>query len=120
MDIRQQLKEDMKSAMRARDSERLSVIRLVLSTIKNKEIGKGKDISLTDEEVLSVLVSSAKQRKESIVQYEKAARQDLVDKERAELAVLREYLPTAMSEAELKVLVRKTLDELGITKTFIT
>jgi uncharacterized protein len=89
----------MKAAMRAKDSARLSAIRLLLSGIKQKEVDERKD--LDDAEVTSVLEKMIKQRRESIAQYEKAARKDLADVEKFELELLSGYLPKQLGDAEL-------------------
>jgi uncharacterized protein len=89
----------MKAAMRAKDAARLSAIRLVLASIKQKEVDERKE--LDDAEVLSVLEKMIKQRRESIVQYEKAARKDLADVEKFELELLSGYLPKQLGDAEL-------------------
>ena len=101
----------MKTAMRARDSARLSAIRLVLSGIKQREVDER--IQLTDADVLSVIEKMLKQRRESIVQYEKAARNDLADVEKFEIGVLSAYLPQQMGEAELAQAVAAAVAESG-------
>jgi uncharacterized protein YqeY len=101
----------MKAAMRARDTARLSAIRLVLAAIKQKEIDER--IELADAEVVSVIDRMIKQRRESIAQYEKAARKDLADAEKFELGVLSGYLPQQMSDAELEQAVAAAVKESG-------
>jgi uncharacterized protein YqeY len=101
----------MKTAMRAKDSARLSAIRLVLSGIKQREVDER--IQLTDADVLSVLEKMIKQRRESIVQYEKAARNDLADVEKFEIGVLSGYLPQQMGETELAQAVAAAVAESG-------
>jgi uncharacterized protein YqeY len=101
----------MKAAMRAKDSARLSAIRLVLSAIKQREVDER--IQLTDADVLSVLEKMIKQRRESIVQYEKAARNDLADVEKFEIGVLSAYLPQQMGDAELAQAVAAAVAESG-------
>jgi uncharacterized protein YqeY len=101
----------MKAAMRARDSARLSAIRLVLSGIKQREVDER--IQLTDADVLSVIEKMIKQRRESIVQFEKAARKDLADAEKFELGVLSAYLPQQMGDAELAQAVAAAVAESG-------
>ena len=101
----------MKTAMRAKDSARLSAIRLVLSGIKQKEVDER--IQLSDADVLSVIEKMIKQRRESIVQYEKAARNDLADVEKFEIGVLSAYLPQQMGEAELAQAVAAAVAESG-------
>jgi hypothetical protein len=99
----------MKAAMRARDAARLSAVRLLLSGIKQREVDERK--ALTDADVVSVIEKMIKQRRESIAQYEKAARKDLADAEKFELDVLSGYLPQQMSEAELSQAVEAAISE---------
>jgi uncharacterized protein len=101
----------MKAAMRAKDSARLSTIRLILSAIKQREVDER--IQLTDADVLSVIEKMIKQRRESIAQFEKAARNDLVDAEKSEIGVLSAYLPQQMSEAEVQAAVAAAVAEAG-------
>lgn len=115
-DLLEQLRSDVKTAMRAREADRLSVLRLILSTIKNKEIEKGKDAILTDDEILSVIVTGVKQRRESIEQFTKAGRNELAEKETVELNTLLSYLPEPLSENELRTKVNEAIGEAGITE----
>jgi len=105
--------DEMKEGMRAGDSERVSVVRLLRSTIKNKEIDKGKGQKLTEEEVLQVIASAVKQRKESIELFEKGGRQDLADKEKKEMALLQSYLPQPISDEELRAKVKEAIAQSG-------
>ena len=105
----------MKEAMRTGDSDRLSVIRLLRSTIKNKEIEKGKGQKLTEEEILQVISSAVKQRRESIELFEKGGRQDLAEKEKKELAILQSYLPQPVSEEELRAKVKEAIAQAGVS-----
>jgi len=111
MNLRTQITEEMKAAMRARDTQRLSAIRLLLAAIKQKEVDERKD--LTDQEVIAVVEKMIKQRRESIVQYEKAARADLAAVEQFELGVLQAYMPQALSESEVEVAVAAAVTESG-------
>jgi len=111
--IRDQLNEDMKEAMRAKDKERLGVIRLALAAIKQKEIDDR--VSLDDTGVLAVLDKMVKQRRESIRQFLDANRKDLADKEEFEVGVLHDYLPTALSNDELKSIIAHAIKESGAT-----
>jgi len=111
MGLKERLKEDMKAAMKAKDKERLSVIRMLQSLIKNAEIDKRGE--LTDEEIVSLLMKYAKQRRESIELYEKGGRQDLVEKEKRELQIVESYLPKQMDEDEIRELVAKVIEEVG-------
>jgi uncharacterized protein YqeY len=99
----------MKAAMRAKDSARLSAVRLLLSGIKQREVDERKELS--DVEVTAVIEKMIKQRRESIAQYEKAARKDLVDAEKFELDLLIGYLPQQMSDAELSQAVDAAVSE---------
>ena len=101
--LKQQLMESMKAAMRAKQSVRLGVIRLVNAAIKQKEVDER--IELSDEQVLEVLTKMVKQRKESISQFERASRQDLADIEHAEVSVIQEFLPAALSESEVNAIL---------------
>ena len=101
----------MKSAMRGGDKSRLQTIRLILAAIKQQEVDTRKDLS--DEDVTTVLTKMQKQRRESISQFEKAQRQDLVDKETAELKIIEEYLPDTLSDAEVDKLITEALSESG-------
>jgi uncharacterized protein len=101
----------MKTAMRAKDSARLSTVRLLLAALKQREVDER--IVLTDADVLSAIEKMIKQRRESIVQYEKAARKDLADVEKFEIDVLSAYLPQQMGEAELAQAVAAAVAESG-------
>jgi len=97
--------------MRAKDSARLSTLRLLTAAMKQKEVDER--IELDDAQVLAILEKMIKQRRESIAQFEKAARQDLVDKEKAEVAVLSAYLPQRLSEAEIQKAIETVISETG-------
>jgi len=99
----------MKTAMRAKDSARLSAVRLILAAIKQREVDERKE--MTDADVTSVIEKMIKQRRESIAQYERAARQDLVDVEKFELGVLSGYLPRPMSDAEVSQAIDTAVSE---------
>jgi hypothetical protein len=101
----------MKAAMRARDAARLSAIRLILAAIKQKEVDER--VELTDPDVVSILERMIKQRRESIAQFEKAARTDLADVEKFELGVLSGYLPQQMSDAEIQREINSVIAEAG-------
>jgi uncharacterized protein len=101
----------MKSAMRAKDSARLSTIRLLLSGIKQREVDERKE--LTDADVVAVIEKMIKQRRESIAQYEQASRKDLADVEKFELQLLSGYLPQQLSDAEVQQEVAKAVAESG-------
>ena len=111
MSLKEQITEDMKSAMRAKDVERLGTIRLLLSALKQKEVDER--IELDDVAVVAIVDKLIKQRKDSIAAFEQAARQDLADKEKAEMAVLVGYLPARMSAEEVTAAVQAIVSELG-------
>jgi uncharacterized protein len=101
----------MKSAMRAKDAARLSAIRLILAAIKQKEVDER--IELTDPDVVSILEKMIKQRRESIAQFEKAARTDLADAEKFELGILGGYLPQQLGDAEIQKEINAAVTESG-------
>ncbi len=105
------LQEEMKTAMKSGDKERLSVIRMLISEIKKVQIDKKKELS--DDEIIQVLQRYAKQRKESIKQYREAGREDLAQKEEAELKVVQEFLPKPLSEEEIEKIVDQVIAETG-------
>ncbi|MBS0507270.1 MAG: GatB/YqeY domain-containing protein [Proteobacteria bacterium] len=111
MSLKDQITEDMKTAMRAKDSERLGTIRLLLAAMKQKEVDER--IALDDAAVVAIVDKLIKQRKDSITAFEGAGRQDLADKEKAEMAVLQAYLPARMSEAEVLDAVKAIVAEVG-------
>ncbi|QKS73207.1 GatB/YqeY domain-containing protein [Paenalkalicoccus suaedae] len=113
MHILDQLNQDMKDAMRKKDKQRLSVIRGVKSTLQNEAINKGSELS--EDEVLTVLNREMKQRRESLHEFEQAERQDLVEKTKAEVSILSEYMPAQLDEAELDAIVAETVTEVGAT-----
>ena len=111
MSLKERITEDMKTAMRAKDSERLGTIRLLQSAMKQKEVDER--IELDDAAIVAIVDKMIKQRKDSIAAFEQAARQDLVDKEKAELTVLSAYLPERLSAQELTDAVQAIVKELG-------
>ena len=111
MSLKERITDDMKTAMRAKDSERLGTIRLLQSAMKQKEVDER--IELDDTAIVAIVDKMIKQRKDSIAAFEQAARQDLVDKEKAELAVLSAYLPERLSAQELSDAVQAIVTELG-------
>lgn len=111
MNLIQQLDQDMKAAMKQKDKEKLSTIRMVRAAIKKVEIDKRKELS--DEDVLEVLVREIKQRKDSLHEYEKAGRTDLAEKEQQEIAILTTYLPAQLSTEELTEIVKTAIVETG-------
>jgi uncharacterized protein YqeY len=113
MALRDQVDADMKAAMKAKEQSRLDAIRLIKNEIRKKEIDER--ITLDDDGVAGVLVKLSKQRQDSIEQYKAGGRQDLVDKEAAELAIIMAYLPKQMDEAQVKELVAAAVKETGAT-----
>lgn len=111
MSIKDRLSAELKEAMKAKDAAKVSTIRMVLSAAKYKEIEAGKP--LDDDGMVSVLSTAAKQRREAIEQYVKGGREDLADKETAELAVIESYLPEQMSAEDVEALVKKAISDTG-------
>jgi uncharacterized protein YqeY len=109
--LRTRIAEDMKTAMRAKDAPRLSAIRLLLASLKQREMDER--IELTDTDVLAIIEKMIKQRRDSIEQFAKGARQDLVDKEQFEITVLQGYMPAAMSPAEVDAAVAEAISSSG-------
>ena len=113
MTLKERISEDMKTAMRSGEKDRLAVIRLLQAAIKQREVDER--ITLDDAQITGVLEKMIKQRKESIVAFEKGARADLVAKENAEIAVLQPYLPAQLSESELDALIADAIASTGAT-----
>lgn len=111
MSLKEKITEDMKAAMRARETAKLATIRLMTAAIKQKEVDER--IELTDEHVLAIIEKMIKQRKDSITQFEAGARQDLADIEKAELAILITYMPAALSDAEVQTEVAAAVAASG-------
>jgi len=103
--------DDLKQAMRSGDKTRLSVIRLVMSAVKNAEIARRTDLS--DADILGIIAKEAKQRQESIEAFKQGNRHDLVAQEEAELAILQEYLPEQMTHQEIIAEARRIIEEVG-------
>ena len=113
MSLKDQITEDMKSAMRAKEAVKLGTIRLITAAMKQKEVDERVD--LTDVMVMVIIEKMIKQRKDSISQFEAGGRQDLADIEKAELLVLAKYMPAGLSDAEMQAAVAAALDEVGAT-----
>ena len=113
MSLKDQITEDMKTAMRAKDSERLGTIRLLLAACKQREVDER--IVLDDAAVVALVDKLIKQRKDSVAAFESAARQDLADKESAEIKVLQVYLPQRMSAEDVLAEVKAIVAEIGVT-----
>ncbi len=111
MSLKDRIQEEVKNAMRARDKDRLAVLRLVSAAIKQREVDER--IELDDEQVLLVLDKMVKQRRESLEQYEKAAREDLAAQEKMELEVIQSFMPEPLSETELEALIKAAIAESG-------
>ncbi len=113
MSLKDKLIEDLKQAIRQRDEQRKPTLRLVMAAFKNAEIEKRRE--LDEEELLAIIATEAKQRRESIAEFERGGRQDLVDREKAELQILLAYLPEQLSREEIEAQARQTIEEVGAT-----
>ena len=111
MSLKQQITEDMKTAMRAKNTARLGAIRLLLAAIKQREVDER--IELSDADVIAIIEKMNKQRRDSISQYEAAGRQDLADVEKFEMNVLQDYMPQQLSEAEISAAVAEAIATTG-------
>ena len=113
MTLYEQIREDMKNAMRNKDSVTLDTVRMLISSVKNKAIDLGKEID--DADVVATIKSDLKKLKDGLDAFVSAAREDLAEKARVEIAILEKYLPTQMSEEELEAKVKAKLADMGIT-----
>jgi hypothetical protein len=113
MSLKAQISEDMKNAMRAKDSQRLGAIRLLQAAIKQREVDER--IELDDTAVIAAIEKMLKQRRDSIAAYESANRTDLADVEKFEITVLQTYLPQQLTDAEITVIVEQVIAEVGAT-----
>ncbi|MBN2167908.1 MAG: GatB/YqeY domain-containing protein [Actinobacteria bacterium] len=111
MEIEDKLVSDMKESMKSGEKLRLTTIRMILAGMKNERIAKGEDLSVDD--VLTVLGREARKRREAIVEFEKAGREELVAKESEELKIIESYLPEQMSEEEVESVVREVISDVG-------
>ena len=111
MTLKEQITEDMKTAMRAKDVERLGAIRLLLAACKQREVDER--ITLTDADIVAIIEKMLKQRRDSITQFEAAGRIDLVDKEKFEVTVLTAYMPAALSDAEVETIIADAISSSG-------
>jgi uncharacterized protein len=111
MTLKDQIKSDLTAAMKARDAERTSTLRMIKAAMKNREIEKGGELDA--DEMIKLLRSMVKQRRDSIEQFTKGARQDLVDKEQAEIGIIETYLPQAASAEEIEAAVTAAIAETG-------
>lgn len=117
MNLKDKIGEDIKTAMKAKDKTRLETVRSIKKVILEKESefrAKGQD-NLTEEQEIEILSQQAKQRRDSIEQYKKANREDLVEKEQAELAIIETYLPAQISEADLEKIIEEIIAKVGAT-----
>jgi uncharacterized protein YqeY len=112
MGLKEKILEDIKTAMKNKEAERLEAIRFLQAAVKNREI-ELRPNAITDQDILAVIKKLAKQRKDSIVEFEKAGRNDLVAKEKFELSVMEHYLPEQMSEAQVAAIVEEAIKSLG-------
>ncbi len=117
MSIKEKILDDLKAAMKAKEADKLRVLRSLKSKILEKEISerKGGESTLSDEQITEVLMKAAKQRKESIDQFEQGGRDDLAENEKKELSVIESYLPEMMSENEVRSAVQEQIDKMGAT-----
>lgn len=116
MTVSERVDSDLKEAMRAKDTKKLGVLRMLKSALKYAAIAKsGAEMELSDAEAAQVIRKQAKQRQDSIESFEKGGRADLAEKEKEELSILNAYLPQAMSANEIGKLVRETIAEIGAT-----
>jgi uncharacterized protein YqeY len=113
MSLKDRLTEDLKQAMRQGDERRKSTIRMVRAAITNAEIERGGELG--DDDILTIIAKQAKQRRESVTEFSKAERQDLVDQEEEELQILLSYLPAQMSRDEIEVAARQVIAEVEAT-----
>ncbi|RME68731.1 MAG: GatB/YqeY domain-containing protein [Nitrospirae bacterium] len=111
--LKERIESDLKEAMKASDTLRVSTLRLIKSAIKNKEIDKGG--SLGDDEVIQVLSSLVKQRRESVEMYQKAGRKDLAEKEEAEIKIIQSYMPEQLSDEEIREIIAEAIKQTGAT-----
>lgn len=114
MSLKQQILDDTKTAMKAKEVDKVNTLRFLQAAVKNKEI-EVRPNELTDDDVISVLKKSAKQRQDSIEQFEKAGRADLADKEKMELKIIETYLPQQMGADQIEALVKEAIKEIGAT-----
>lgn len=114
MGLREQILDDIKNAMKNKEAERLSAIRMLQSAIKYREI-ELRPNAITDQDIMGVVKKLAKQRKDSIEEFQKAGRTDLVDKEKFELSVLETYLPAQMAPEQVAAIVEQVIQEQGAT-----
>jgi uncharacterized protein YqeY len=113
-DLKDRLRADLTAAMKQRDQVRSSTLRMVLTAVTNAEVAGKEAVELSDEDVLGVLTSEAKKRREAATAFDEGGRAEMADKERAELAVISDYLPEQLDEAAIAELVTKAIADLGV------
>jgi len=111
--LKAQLRSDMTTAIKARDAVRSSTLRMLLTSITNAEVAGKQQRELTDEDIVSVLSTEAKKRREAAVAFDEAGRSEMADKERSELAVISDYLPEQLSEGEIAEIVTRAVEQTG-------
>ena len=114
MSLREQILEDIKTAMKSKDADRLGAVRFLQAAVKNREI-ELRPNAISEQDILGVIKKLVKQRKDSIMEFEKAGRNDLVAKEKTELTILEQYLPQQMSEAQVVSIVTQVIQAQGAT-----
>lgn len=115
MEILKRIDSDLTASLKAKDELRVSTLRMIKAALKNAEIEKRQTGGLREEDVIGVLSSLVKQRKESVEQYTKAGRLDLAEKEGREIKIIQEYLPSQLSEAELENIIKTAIQETGVS-----
>lgn len=112
--LKEKISEDIKNAMRGKEIEKLSALRMLLSAIKDREIflRKGEDVVLNDEQIVEVIMGEVKKRKDSVAAYEQGGRNDLAEKEKKEIKMLDEYLPEQMSDEELEKIIKEIIETI--------
>lgn len=113
MSLKQKLQEDLKSSMKNKDTVRKSVVTLIRASIKQYEVDNRTELS--EDGIIDVIAKQLKQRRDALVEFEKAGREDLIKETEAEIEVLKEYLPQQLSEEELEEIVKSTISEVGAT-----
>jgi uncharacterized protein len=113
MALTDQIQSDLTTAMKARDTETVATLRMVVAAIKNARVESGRTADLSDEETLAILTREAKKRNEAATAYDEAGREELAAKERSELAILQRYLPEQLDDTELRAIVEEAATELG-------
>ena len=116
MSLTDDIQSDLTAAMKARDSQRVATLRMVMAAVKNQRVASGQSGDVSDAQVLDLLAKEAKKRSEAADAYREAGRTELADKEEAELAIIRDYLPAQLSEAEIRDIVDEAIAETGASQ----